>query len=865
MSRSALCLTALLALTVAAGGAAGQPSEGRLADLLRGYTDEELAAAKRNVPPRPDPPLAAPIARRVHVSGRVYVDANANGVLDAGESGLPRVLVTDGEAVTPAAGDGGFSLRFDVQPERHSRFVVVTRPSGYRPTGPFFVRIPFSEDQTRYRADFGFAPEPRGGAGDFRFIVTSDSQFTSPAEMIAIAKDYAQMTAATGEPAFLLAVGDLTMSGSYYQWDMYDRIRRASKIPVYDVFGGHDGNCLKPRSTAYYEARVGPPYYSWDYGGVHFVQFVTELHYLSAAARARQQAWLAADLKAVPTGTSVIVATHYPLLAEWFDRRKAEGIKVLCQFAGHWHVVQAGSRGGVPVLISAPARGRDWGAYSRAYRWVHVTARGVHTDVRIAGQYQRLRAFAPGPVALLGPQPLVVLAYDSARKVRGVICRIRGPNGRSQSPCLTAQGDWSWHGAFAPDAPGDWRFELEAIDSAGGVWRRGQSVKVIEQRMATANPDTDFPWRLAGSPARCVRRGPGAPLYPRWVTHTGSVHVLHASPAVVRERVCVAVTNPNAGTPGSGVLCLDARTGRTLWRAPSPLGDVRGSVTVHEGRVYAVTGEGWTVALDAATGQSLWHRPLEPDYRTGRPLAINQTPPVPTRAGLLVNDWQSPQHLLGHATGRPLARIDGNVGYYAAFASVFDGVMYAARRGGAMALRLPSGQRLWSVEEKARSTSAPIVVDGRAYYTASSSVKALDASTGRTVWQAAAPNAGYLNPIPVVWDDLVLVNGTDLTAVDRASGQRRWLVPCARDASRFERSRRQAIGGSSSPVVAGDLAYVGHDDTSIRAVGRRGEVVWEHRLGTPIKTDPVVSGNLLFVHDYAGNLWCFAPADKGAG
>ena len=69
-------------------------------------------------------------------------------------------------------------------------------------------------------------------------------------------------------------------------------------------------------------------------------------------------------------------------------------------------------------------------------------------------------------------------------------------------------------------------------------------------------------------------------------------------------------------------------------------------------------------------------------------------------------------------------------------------------------------------------------------------------------------------------------------------------------------------GGSSTPIVAGDLAYFGHDDTSIRAVRRDGQVVWEYRLGTPIKTDPVVSGNLLFVHDYAGNLWCFAPAAR---
>ena len=118
--------------------------------------------------------------------------------------------------------------------------------------------------------------------------------------MISIAKDYSQVTSAPGDPAFLVTVGDLTINGTHYEWDLYDRIRGASKIPVYDGFGGHDGNCHDPRSTVNFEERIGPPWYSWDYGGVHFVHFVTETHYLRPAAKARQSAWLKADLAAIP-------------------------------------------------------------------------------------------------------------------------------------------------------------------------------------------------------------------------------------------------------------------------------------------------------------------------------------------------------------------------------------------------------------------------------------------------------------------------------------------------------------------------------------------------------------------------------------
>ncbi|MEE2990326.1 MAG: PQQ-binding-like beta-propeller repeat protein, partial [Planctomycetota bacterium] len=118
--------------------------------------------------------------------------------------------------------------------------------------------------------------------------------------------------------------------------------------------------------------------------------------------------------------------------------------------------------------------------------------------------------------------------------------------------------------------------------------------------------------------------------------------------------------------------------------------------------------------------------------------------------------------------------------------------------------------------------------------------------------------AGYQNAIPAVWDNQVLVNGTNLRSLDLETGKENWLVPCGQEMDRFVRSRRQAIGGSSSPIVAGDLAFFGHDDTSVRAVNSDGTVAWEHRLGTPIKTAPLVTGNLLLVHDFAGNLWCFS-------
>ncbi len=843
-------------------------------DLLRGFNDKELAEARKAIPPHREPPLGLARPRLVMATGCVYEDRNANGRRDDDERALPNVMVSDGERVSRTSDDGAYSFRIRMDENPHYRFVVVTRPTGYKPTGEYFLRIPFASDRTEYPADFGLVRDEASAKCEFWFITASDSQFTKIEEMIPTAKDYAQVTSAPGKPAFLATAGDLTMNGSQFEWDMYDRIRRSSKIPVYEGFGGHDGNCLDPRCTVNFEQRIGPPYYSWDYGGVHFIQIVTETGYLKPAARLRQNDWLQADLKALPANMPVIAVSHYPLDAAWFDQRKAEGINIIAQIGAHWHVVHAGSRKGIPVLNSAPARGRDWGAYSRTYRWVFVSPEGVQSKLRVAGQYKRLRVVSPGPRAVVGRQPFVVLAYDTALLVKSVTCRWTSPDGKVTTTLLGQQGDWSWHGEFAPDKDGSWRCDLEATDVTGSAWKQTQTIEIVGSRTRQSLEKTDgakdqnlaisatseLPYVLAGDPPRNVAKGPSPPLFPSWVTHTGSVHVLHNSPVVSDGKVYVSVGNPNAGAPGAGVLCLDAATGKQLWKADSPYGDIRGPVTVHRNVVYAITGESWVAAYDTKKGRRLWSKSMHPNYQDGRPLAINNTPPVPTQHGLLVSDWQKPQQLMEFATGTQLSQLAGDVGYYASFATVFDDVMYSVRRGGGNAIHLQDGREIYRFEETSRSTSAPIVVDGKLIYNGSSGIRVREASTGKLIWQKGTANAGYQNAIPVVWGDQILVNGTNPQIFDLATGEIRKTIKCAQEADRFFRSHRQAMAGSSTPIVAGNHAFFGHDDTSIRAINRAGDVVWEHRLGTPIKTAPAVSGNKLFAHDFAGNLWCFTDS-----
>ena len=71
-------------------------------------------------------------------------------------------------------------------------------------------------------------------------------------------------------------------------------------------------------------------------------------------------------------------------------------------------------------------------------------------------------------------------------------------------------------------------------------------------------------------------------------------------------------------------------------------------------------------------------------------------------------------------------------------------------------------------------------------------------------------------------------------------------------------NRRQDYSGQSAPVLAGQTIFVAGDSGYLYALNAKtGKRIWSYDLGVPIKSSPIVSGNMLLVHDYDGNLYAF--------
>ncbi|MGH7677632.1 MAG: metallophosphoesterase, partial [Gemmatimonadaceae bacterium] len=252
-------------------------------------------------------------------SGVVFNDRNANGVRDPGEPGMARVAVSDQDTVVVTGADGSYRMASG----RGHGIVFVSIPDGYRSVGNFWRRA--SETQA-----FALTQSPEPAAQSFDFIHASDTHIS---EQSAARTRRLRALADSIKPGFVIITGDLVRDAlrvgeaearGYY--DLFARERAAFAMPVYTAPGNHEifgiettKSGVSPTHPLFgktmYRSYLGPDYYSFTRGGVHFVALNTvdvrgEDYY--GHVDSLQLAWLARDLEAMPPGIPVVTFNHIP-------------------------------------------------------------------------------------------------------------------------------------------------------------------------------------------------------------------------------------------------------------------------------------------------------------------------------------------------------------------------------------------------------------------------------------------------------------------------------------------------------------------------------------------------------------------------
>jgi outer membrane protein assembly factor BamB len=320
----------------------------------------------------------------------------------------------------------------------------------------------------------------------------------------------------------------------------------------------------------------------------------------------------------------------------------------------------------------------------------------------------------------------------------------------------------------------------------------------------------------------------------------------------------ISVADGRAYTMGFGggqdhVVCLDAATGKELWRhsyasqlKPNMYDGGPGATpAVADGRVFTLGKMGDACALDAATGAVVWQKNLADETDIGRPTWSFAGSPLVTGGLVLYNlaahgvavdagtgslRWKSPDAPTGYATPVPFERAGRT------FAALFTGreIVAVEPATGTVAWRLP-----WRTSYSVNAAD-PVMLEDRMLVTSGYGKGAalfdIAATPLRAVWETKALRSQFTPP--VVADGFAYGIDGDapgrgpLVCMDLKDGSVKWKEPNV---------------GTGGVIIAGDRLVV---------LTSRGELILAER--SPEKFKPLARAQIL-----GGTCWTVPTLANG--
>lgn len=190
---------------------------------------------------------------------------------------------------------------------------------------------------------------------------------------------------------------------------------------------------------------------------------------------------------------------------------------------------------------------------------------------------------------------------------------------------------------------------------------------------------------------------------------------------------------------------------------------------------------------------------------------------------------------------------------------VYKGVVYfGAYDGNVYALDIKTGEEKWVYMDADWVGSSPCVSTdhGLLYigvefglFRKHGGVVALNASTGKKVWEAHFPGLTHASPIYSRKYKMVVVGSNDfiVTAVVAKTGAVLWKTPTG----------AEVRGGGAFDEKRGYVAFGSFDGKVYILSVQNGEVVFSYQTGGPVYSTPYIEGDFLYVGSTDKRVYCF--------
>ncbi len=325
---------------------------------------------------------------------------------------------------------------------------------------------------------------------------------------------------------------------------------------------------------------------------------------------------------------------------------------------------------------------------------------------------------------------------------------------------------------------------------------------------------------------------------------------------------------------GSDVVqCLDAKTGRGIWRHQFPLeldpnmfeGGPRATPTIDGARVFTVSHQGDLWCLDAATGKKIWYKHYQKDLGGRRPQwGYAGSPTIDGNVVLLdVGAPGGSTVALDKTSGNVVWKSgDDEAGYASPVVATVGGkktivILKAAHLVG---LDAAGGKELWRTEWKTEydvNAATPIVVGDRVLITSGynhgASLIGISGGKAREIWKNKNLREHFNSPV-VVQDSIYGVDGNagggNLVCLDLATGASKWVEKSTKGGSLIASDGKLILLTEKGELVIADASSAAFHALSRAPV-----------LSGRCWVQPVLSGGRLFVKNNAGSLLCL---DLGA-